>query len=187
MLTCEATMSWILHDHDGTLLDAGHRRRRPTPAIRRAARERDQYRCRFPGCESRRTDLHHIRYWRNGGPTELKNMISLCRTHHRLVHDRDYLIAAGQGSAFSFFTADGGHIPAAPALPVNDARIEACHDADVTFQTIIPAWYGERLDLDYAIATCFANAQHAAGTDDSQRREPEPAWRPEIDYLQWAE
>jgi hypothetical protein len=24
---------------------------------------------------------------------------------------------------------------------------------------IIPPWYGERLDLDYAIATCFANAE----------------------------
>ena len=185
MLSCEATMSWILHDHDGTLLDVGRRSRRPTPAIRRAARERDGYRCRFPGCESRRTDLHHIRYWRNGGRTELKNLVSLCRAHHRLVHDRDYLIAAGPGGTFSFWTTDGNPIPAAPALPASDARIEACHDADITFATIVPAWYGERLDLDYAIATCFANAGNSTAHAASGQA-PEPEWRPHIDYLQWA-
>ncbi len=31
MIACTATLSWMLHDHDGTLLDAGLRRRRPAP------------------------------------------------------------------------------------------------------------------------------------------------------------
>jgi len=34
-----------------------------------------------------------------------------------------------------------------------------CHDPCVTPETIIPPWYGERLDLDYAIHVCFANAR----------------------------
>ena len=95
MIGCTAALSWMLHDHDGTVLDLGRRRRRPSAALRRAARERDTCRCRFPGCESRRIDLHHIQYWSHGGRTELTNLISLCKYHHMLVHDRGYLIAAG--------------------------------------------------------------------------------------------
>jgi hypothetical protein len=102
---------WMIHDHDGTVLDLGRRRRRPTSAQRRAARERDHCRCRYPGCESRRTDLHHIRYWSNGGRTSLDNLISLCKRHHMLVHDRDYLIAAGPGGTFTFYQPDGTPLP----------------------------------------------------------------------------
>jgi hypothetical protein len=58
-LACHATVSWMLHDHDGTLLDVGRRHRKPSPALRRAVRERDKGRCQFPGCRSRRTDIHH--------------------------------------------------------------------------------------------------------------------------------
>ena len=71
MLGCTAALSWMLHDHDGTVLDLGRRRRRPNAAMRRAARDRDKCRCRFPGCESRRVDLHHIQHWSNGGRTSL--------------------------------------------------------------------------------------------------------------------
>jgi Domain of unknown function (DUF222) len=66
---CSASWSWMLHDSAGKLLDLGRRRRRPSAALRRAARDRDTCRCRFPGCESRRIDLHHIQYWSRGGRT----------------------------------------------------------------------------------------------------------------------
>ncbi len=75
MIACTATLSWMLHDHDGTLLDVGRRRRRPAP----------------------RATSGTIADW---------------------------------------------------------------HDADITPETTIPAWYGERFNLDYAIATCFANAEY---------------------------
>jgi 5-methylcytosine-specific restriction endonuclease McrA len=158
VLGCTAALSWLLHDRDGTALDAGRRRRRPTSAQRRAARDRDRCRCRYPGCESRRTDLHHIQYWAHGGPTTLENIISLCPAHHRLVHDRGYLIAGGPGSAFTFYRPDGTELPACPALPHLHGPISDCHDAGITPGTIIPAWYGEHLDLDHAIYICFANA-----------------------------
>jgi hypothetical protein len=63
MIACSSSWSWMLHHSAGKLLDLGRRRRRPNAALRRAARERDTCRCRFPGCESRRVDLHHIQYW----------------------------------------------------------------------------------------------------------------------------
>ena len=192
MVACTATLSWMLHDHDGTLLDVGRRRRRPTSALRRAARERDKCRCRFPGCESRRVDLHHIQYWSNGGRTKLANLISLCKYHHLLVHERGYLIAAAQDGAFAFSRPDGGTIPASPALPDVAGGIEGCHDADITPGTIIPAWYGERLDLDHAIYVCFANAanrarQHDPGEQQEEREQTEPP-RPElwaVNPFQW--
>jgi Domain of unknown function (DUF222)/HNH endonuclease len=158
MLACGATWTWMLHDSAGKLLDLGRRRRRPNAALRRAARERDKCRCRFPGCESRRVDLHHIQYWSNGGRTTLDNLVSLCKYHHMLVHDRGYLIAAARDGTFTFYRPDGTAIPTSPALPEPDGIIGGCHDADVTPETIIPLWYGERLDLDHAIQVCFANA-----------------------------
>src|SRR6185437_4336420 len=101
MVTCTAALSWMRHSDAGTILALGRRRRRPSSSIRRAARDRDHCRCRFPGCESRRVDLHHIQHWVNGGRTDLENLISLCPWHHKIVHDRGYLIAAAPGGDFA--------------------------------------------------------------------------------------
>ena len=80
MIGCTAALSWMVYGRDGSVLDLG-RRRRPSAALRRAARKRDKCRCRFPGCESRRTNLHHIVYWSHGGRTKLDNPVSY--THLR--------------------------------------------------------------------------------------------------------
>jgi hypothetical protein len=171
MIACTAALSWMRHGDGGAVLALGRRRRKPSSAIRRAARERDHGRCRFPGCESRRVDLHHIQHWVNGGRTDLDNLISLCPCHHTVVHDRGYLIAASPPGGFAFYRPDGTPLPACPALPEPDGSISQAHDADITEDTIIPAWYGERLDLDYAIAVCFANAR----TDEEKRADQEQA------------
>jgi hypothetical protein len=175
MLGCTAALSWMAHDRGGAVLALGRRRRRPSAAIRRAARERDGCRCRFPGCESRRVDLHHIQHWADGGRTDLDNLISLCPYHHTLVHDRGYLIAGPPGGAFAFYRPDGSPLPASPGLPLPDGSIEDAHDADITPDTIIPPWYGERLDLDYAIWVCFANAR--IRDEREQGRDGDPADR----------
>jgi hypothetical protein len=171
MLACTAALSWMTHGDAGAVLALGRRRRRPSSAIRRAARERDHCRCRFPGCESRRADLHHIQHWASGGRTDLDNLISLCPWHHKVVHDRGYLIAATPPGTFAFYRPDGTPLPACAALPGPDGSIDAAHDADITPETIVPSWYGERLDLDYAIAVCFANAR----TDEQKRADQEQA------------
>jgi len=128
-------------------------------------------RCRYPGCESRRADLHHIQPWASGGRTDLDNLISLCPFHHKIVHDRGYLIAAPPpgGGTFTFYRPDGTPLPASPALPEPDGSIGEAHDAEVTPDTIIPPWYGERLDLDHAIYVCFANAR----TRQERERDPD--------------
>jgi hypothetical protein len=159
-IACSATISWMLHDHDGNVLDVGRRHRTPPPALRRAVRERDRYRCQYPGCESRRTDIHHIVHWAHHGQTKLVNLILLCKAHHVIVHDGGYRITATAGG-FAFTTTAGLTIPGSPQLPATGGDISDCHDAAITPDTIIPAWNGDRLDLDLAIWACFANARTA--------------------------
>jgi 5-methylcytosine-specific restriction endonuclease McrA len=83
LIACNATITTMLHDTAGNVLNAGRRTRKPPAALRRAVRERDRCRCRFPGCESRRVDAHHIKYWSNGGETTLANLVSLCQLCRR--------------------------------------------------------------------------------------------------------
>lgn len=152
----------MLHDHKGDPLDVGRRHRTPPPALRRAVRERDRYRCQFPGCNSRKVQIHHIRHWSKGGKTKLRNLLLLCRAHHIIVHDLNYGITAA-ADGFVFTTADGAEIEPSPPLPDSDGSdIRTCHDARISPDTIIPAWYGDRLDLHHAIWACFANAKIAA-------------------------
>jgi hypothetical protein len=162
----------MLHDHDGTLLDVGRRHRTPPPALRRAVRERDQYRCQFPGCHARRTDIHHIRPWACGGKTRLTNLILLCEAHHVIVHELGYLITVVPGGGFAFTRADGTPVPASPPLPAASGDIAACHDAPITSDTIIPGWYGDKLDLDHAIWVAFANARLAEERHQAQSHAP---------------
>ena len=179
MIGCTAASSWMRHDRVGSVIDLGRRRRRPSAALRRAARERDKCRCRFPGCESRRVDLHHIVYWSNGGRTSLENLISLCKHHHMLVHDRGYLIAARPGGTFAFYRSDGTVLPQSPPLPEPGGTIGDIHGADIAADTIIPPWYGERLDLDHAIYVCLANARNGQERQD-QGGEPADSRRAQV-------
>jgi hypothetical protein len=126
-----------------------------------AGRERDGARCQFPGCNSRRTDIHHIRHWAHGGPTRLDNLILLCEAHHVIVHERGYLIAPAASAGFAFTRPDGIPVPASPHLPPTSGDITGWHDATITSDTIIPNWNGDKLDLDHAIWVAFANARLA--------------------------
>jgi 5-methylcytosine-specific restriction endonuclease McrA len=158
-LACHATVTWMLHDHDGTLLDVGRRHRRATAALRRAVRERDRGRCQFPGCRSRRTDIHHIVPWAKGGTTRLRGLILLCEAHHVIVHALGYLITPAATGTFTFTRPDGRRMANGPVLPGCDGDLARCHDADITTETIIPAGLGDQLDLDLAIWACLANAR----------------------------
>jgi 5-methylcytosine-specific restriction endonuclease McrA len=158
-IACHATVSWMLHDHDGTLLDVGRRHRKPPPALRRAVRERDKSRCQYPGCRSRRTDIHHIIAWARGGKTRLRDLILLCEAHHVIVHAAGYLITPARGGGFAFTRPDGQPMPASSELPESDGDLGRCHDADITTDTIIPTGLADKLDLELAIWAAFANAR----------------------------
>jgi hypothetical protein len=58
------------------------------PATRRAVLQRDHHRCQVPGCSNRLwLDIHHLEYFRDGGDHSEQNLLTVCCTHHQLVHD----------------------------------------------------------------------------------------------------
>jgi hypothetical protein len=91
-LCCDAAVVRVAHALDGSVLDVGRRTRTIPPALRRALAARDRG-CRFPGCESRYCEAHHIRHWAAGGETSLSNTLLLCRHHHRVLHEGRWVLA----------------------------------------------------------------------------------------------
>ena len=71
-----------------TVLDGADSGRRPPEthdfALRCAGRSGRPAigQCRFPGCQNRRCDAHHIRHWADAGATALDNLVLLCRSPH---------------------------------------------------------------------------------------------------------
>src|SRR5579859_4453780 len=68
-------------------IEVGRATRVVSAPTRRALRARDQG-CRWPGCDRpvEWTSPHHIRFWtRQGGPTNLANLVSVCHFHHGAV------------------------------------------------------------------------------------------------------
>ena len=105
-LSCDASRTWIRHDEEGHPVEMSKKSRTIPPAIRRALLHRDQV-CRFPGCERRFVQAHHIRHWAHGGPTVLSNLVLLCRYHHRAVHEDGYLITRHENGVLTFHRPDG--------------------------------------------------------------------------------
>ena len=157
-LACDAATVTMTHAPDGAVLDVGRRRRTVPPAIRRALAARDR-RCRFPGCESRRCDAHHLQHWADGGATRLDNLVLLCRRHHRAVHEEGFRIDLLDAGEVLVTHPGGWPVLDAPATPVwsgspmepTDARLQT-EGIEVDADTATPDWHGEPLDLDWAIA-----------------------------------
>jgi hypothetical protein len=104
------------HARDGRLVEVAARTRTIPPALRRALQHRD-HGCRFPGCEVRFGQGHHIRHWAQGGPTTLSNLALLCRRHHRSVHEEGYQVERQPDGELQFRRPDGTLLPAAPPSP----------------------------------------------------------------------
>ncbi len=156
-LACDASRVVMRHDQDGRLVEIGARTRTIPPALRRALQHRDQG-CRFPGCESRLTDGHHIRHWAAGGPTTLSNLALLCRRHHRAVHEDGYQVIRQTDGGLEFRRPDGRVLPEVPpALLLLDDPLETLCAANIEYgfpidaQTGRPEWTGERLDVGWAL------------------------------------
>jgi uncharacterized protein DUF222/HNH endonuclease len=66
-----------------------------TPAQHTALVVRDGG-CRFPGCDRPVAWCevgHHLVHWLHGGPTDLDNLVLLCRVHHHAVHEGGWRLA----------------------------------------------------------------------------------------------
>ena len=92
-------LAWTARSTSVRPLSVGRATRTIPAHIRTALNLRDQG-CRFPGCDRPPawTDGHHIIYWPDG-PTEVDNLVSLCRPHHRAVHEQGWRIHIADGIA----------------------------------------------------------------------------------------
>lgn len=93
-LACDGVL-WrlVLDPRTGLPLDVGRRIRIVPWWMRKALRARDRT-CRWPGCDvpADWTDAHHLTPWWQGGVTAVEQLISLCRYHHGLVHEGQWLL-----------------------------------------------------------------------------------------------
>jgi hypothetical protein len=92
----------------GGLLDLGRTSRLPNRAQRRALRGLYAT-CAIPGCCVRysRTKLHHVVWWRNGGRTDLANLLPLCEIHHQRVHHDGWLLSLTPKRTLTISLPDG--------------------------------------------------------------------------------
>lgn len=110
-LLCDCTVRFVSTDG---LLDLGRRQRTPNRRQRRALMRRDGG-CRFPGCPMRRfVDAHHVVPWDDLGPTNMDNLMLLCRAHHTLFHEGEYRIDRHGNGEFTFRRPDGRVIEPPP-------------------------------------------------------------------------
>src|SRR5437660_2443469 len=73
--------------------ELNHATRTLPASTRRALEARDRH-CVFPGCTRPLNwcDGHHLVWWTHGGETALPNLALLCRPHHRMVHEENWIL-----------------------------------------------------------------------------------------------
>jgi hypothetical protein len=112
-LACDCGVVHITRDEKGEVQSAGRRIRTVNPQLRRALEARDRG-CRFPGCGLRFTEAHHVVHWADGGETTVRNLVLLCRTHHRAVHEGGVKLCLDKERQAVFFTPKGKVLAGAP-------------------------------------------------------------------------
>ena len=92
-IACDCGIVPVVMGGESVPLDVGRTRRLFTTKQRVALNTRDRG-CAFPHCErpARWSDAHHITHWLDGGPTNLTNLVLLCRRHHRMIHHSEWTV-----------------------------------------------------------------------------------------------
>ncbi len=165
--SCDASVVTLIEDASGEPLNVGRKTRIISAPLRRLLTARDKG-CRFPGCcNARYIDMHHIKHWANGGETRPSNLLSLCRFHHRAVHEGGFDVQVLDDGAVRFVRPDGD---------VVDRVMPGCDQprGDVRrlpAGTFIDCWRGDRMDLPLAVDVLIQQSRRVkdvpAGTSTS--------------------
>ncbi|WP_145274613.1 HNH endonuclease signature motif containing protein [Prescottella equi] len=94
-IACDCHLTPIVMD-DGVPINLGRTSRTVSKKQRRALIARD-HGCAFPGCGTppAHCEGHHVKHWADGGPTNLDNLVLLCRYHHQLLHHSHWEVHIG--------------------------------------------------------------------------------------------
>lgn len=147
-----------LEPGDLARFDQGRRSRLVSPALRELLGQLDGERCRFPGCtHTRHLHAHHVVFWRDGGGTDLSNLVLVCSKHHALIHDEGSRLVLDPDRTLQVHTAEGTPLLHHPALPWQPAE-----DLDptgvITADTLPTQWTGEQMNLGYVVNVMLLHA-----------------------------
>jgi hypothetical protein len=157
-LACDSSVIPLIENDQGEPLNVGRTTRTISPALRRLLNARDKG-CRFPGCtHTRFVDAHHIEHWADGGETKPSNLVTLCRHHHRCVHEGGFQIHVLDDGAWRFLRPDGRCVDSVVPgytqplgdweyLPANNRERGVSIDA----RTAATRWAGETMDYGLAV------------------------------------
>jgi hypothetical protein len=98
-LACEGQVLPAIFDGAGQPLWLGRRRWLATEGQRAAVMARDTT---CVGCDTpaQWRQVHHVRWWRRGGTTDIDNLCLVCSHHHHLVHEGRWTIEHLAGGGF---------------------------------------------------------------------------------------
>ncbi len=170
-LACDASVVELVENGDGEPLNVGRKRRTISAPLRRALNARDKG-CRFPGCaNSHYIDAHHIEHWVNGGETKPSNLVSLCRFHHRAVHEGGIRIEILDDGAFRFVRPNGTAVGAIAGFkqPPGDWKQVA-----VGSRAQAAGWKDEQMDYGLAIDVLIQQARRQRRSSWNVMNETEP-------------
>ena len=158
-LACSSAVHTLTYHVDGRV-EPGAATRVVPRRMRRAVLARDGG-CRFPGCTQRRfVDVHHVVFWSQGGRTVPANLTTLCRAHHRLVHEGGFRLDMDASGHVRVWEPNGTEVlPAPPMAPADGLRPQDEHalaGLDVGPGTL--DYDGEEMDLGCVLDALFYGA-----------------------------
>ena len=145
---------------DGTLpFDLGRTTPQPSAKQRLFLMVRDGG-CVFPSCPERRfVDAHHIIHWIDRGPTDVTNLVMLCKRHHHAVHEGGYRVELTTTGA-RWHRPDGSPIDETAHAPELDgpdvAEQNEVRGLAITPDTAVAEWDGSDLALNWCVEGVLA-------------------------------
>ena len=107
-MACISDINPVIVGADGVKLYLGQSTRLASPEQRRALRV--MYRtCAVPGCcvAWDHVVIHHVRYYRNKGPTDIDNLLPLCVKHHYFAHEGGWTFTLAPDRTLTILRPDG--------------------------------------------------------------------------------
>ena len=128
----------------------------------------------------RYVDRHHVKHWADGGETKLSNLVSLCRFHHRAVHEGRLVVERLDDGAWRFSKPNGDSLvgvlpqhthPLTRSGPAGKRLVaeNRARGFEITSHTAATRWLGERMDFGLAIDTLISRSK-LGGTWPPQRK-----------------
>jgi len=180
-LACDSSLVTLIENDQGEPLNAGRKTRTISPALRRVLSARDKG-CRFPGCcNTRYIDAHHIHHWADGGETKPSNLVSLCRWHHRFLHEGGFQIQVLDDGALRFLRPDGRSIDSVALghrAPLGDWEYVPVQNRERGLQidpkTATNRWKGDRMDYGLGVESLLYKWRKRREAEAGQAWDVEP-------------